>query len=215
MPCRPGVSPSTCRVSSGPCRKGLGTWYFLEKREEQGGLTGLRLSKKPPYLLVLGKFPREASLLSYGFQWFPECCRSSFPQGLPLRPASGRWGGLLWGVQAEGCGFFFRFLWCQLLTWEAPPKLTPPPGLSIQGRGCPSLDCRSPSPESMPIIQDRKEPPLTGGHGKACGVAQVRPRSSNTHPLTFRGEKERRAVASWDSARPALVADGHPLSSAP
>lgn len=123
VPCRLVVFTSACGVSSGPCGKGLGTWYFLEKREEWGGgwaSQGLRLSKTPPYLLTPRKFRREASLLSYGFQWFPECCRSPFPQGLPLHPASGRWGGLLWGVQAEGCGFFLRFLWWQLLTWEAP-----------------------------------------------------------------------------------------------
>ena len=203
MPCRPGVSTSTCGVSSGPCRKGLGTWYFLEKREEQGGLTGAQAEQEASLSPRPGEIPERGQLAELQFPVVSQCCRSSFPQGLPLRPASGRWGGLLWGVQAEGCGFFFRFLWCQLLTREAPPKLTPPPGLSIQGRGCPSLDCRSPSPESMPIIQDRKEPPLTGGHGKACGVAQARPRSSNTHPLTFRGEKAKRAVASWDPARPA------------
>lgn len=52
------------------------------------------------------------------------------------------------------------------------PKLTPSLGLSIQGRGRPSLDFQSPSPESMPIIQGRKKPPLTGGHGKACGAGQ-------------------------------------------
>ena len=52
------------------------------------------------------------------------------------------------------------------------PKLAPSPGLSIQGRGCPSLDCWSPSPESMPIIQGRKKPPLTGGRGKAFGAWQ-------------------------------------------
>lgn len=151
-------------------------------------------------------------MLSYGFQWFPECCSSPFPQGLHLRPASGRWGGLFWGVFFR---FFFRFLWCQLLTWEAPPRLTPPLGLSIQGRGCPSLDCRSPSPESMPIIQDRKEPPLIGGRGKACGVAQARPRSSSTHPLTFSRWEREEGSGLLGPCQACLVADDHPLSSAP
>lgn len=42
VPCRLVVFTSACGVSSGPCGKGLGTWYFLEKREEWGGvgLTG-------------------------------------------------------------------------------------------------------------------------------------------------------------------------------
>ena len=146
MPCRSRVSTSACGVSSGPCRKDLGTWYFLEKWEEQGGLTGAQAEQEASLSPRPGEIPERGQLAELRFPVVSRVLQELLPTG--AAPPSGlREVGWPF-VGSPGGGMWFLL---QVPVVPAPhpgstPKAHPTSGAEHPGEGPPQPGLPVPIP---------------------------------------------------------------------